>query len=151
MTSPDKGQTALSYYSLARSVAHHVRLPPSSVLHLLAQQERASPPNAVRVCMRLPRQRQRLERKICRVREADAPRAEPRAIGSLGGVDILDRARDGTGNLLGAVGWMEAGEDFEGGEDRGGALRIVVLWGAAAREGGQSCLSPTRSKKTHRS
>ena len=75
---------------------HLVALAPPAVSALLRDEEvaRAADGGAVRV--RLADEGERLERELRRVREADAPRAEPRAIGLLHLVEVVGSLRDGS-------------------------------------------------------
>ena len=76
--------------------SHLVALAPAAVRTLPADEEVARLARRRAVLVRLAHERERLERELRRVREADAPRAEPRAFGLLHLVEVVDGLRDGS-------------------------------------------------------
>ena len=77
-------------------MTHLVALAPPAVGALLPYEEVTRPPRGRAVLVRLAHERERLQRELRRVREADAQRAEPRAVGLLHLVKVVDGLRDGS-------------------------------------------------------
>ena len=119
-------------------LAAAVALAPAAVGALLAQQERARAARVLAGRARLAGgERERLEREHGGVGEADAPAAVPTTIGALRVADVGQGARHDPGDLARAVDGVEAGEAGQGGDDGGGALRVVVLDHDAAEDLGR--------------
>lgn len=95
--------------------AHLEALAPSSIRHLLAENEVARALNPSRVLIRLPLKRERFDREHRGVGEANSPATVPATIGSLGLADVLNRSFGDARDLGGAVVGELALEDVERG------------------------------------
>lgn len=95
--------------------AHLEALAPSSIRHLLAENEVARALNPARVLIRLPLKRERFDREHRGVGEANSPATVPATIGSLGLADVLNRSFGDARDLGGAVVGELALEDVERG------------------------------------
>lgn len=116
-------------------LAAAVALAPAAVGHLLGEEKVTTAPDVVAVGVRLASGSERLEREHAGVREADAPAAVPGAVGPLGAADVSEGgAGDGADGIRAVGRVVVGGEEGEGGDDGGGAFRVVVLDHDAAED-----------------